>query len=45
MTTNRNMFLTSKRLKERAEGLEQLNDILKDKNKALIIQCRLVKES
>ncbi len=31
------MFFTSKRLKERAEGLEQLKDILKDKNRALII--------
>lgn len=31
------MFFSSKRLKERAEGLEQLKDILKDKNKALII--------
>lgn len=31
------MFFTSKRLKERAEGLDQLKEILKDKNKALII--------
>lgn len=31
------MFFTSKRLKERAEGLELLKEILKDKNKALII--------
>ena len=31
------MYFTTKRLKERAEGLEQLKDILKDKNRALII--------
>ncbi|NMC58103.1 MAG: hypothetical protein GYA51_01710 [Candidatus Methanofastidiosa archaeon] len=31
------MFFTSKRLKERAEGLDKLKEILKDKNKALII--------
>jgi hypothetical protein len=31
------MFFTSKRLKERAEGLDQLKEILKDKNKSLII--------
>jgi len=31
------MFFTSKRLKERAEGLELLKEILKDKNKSVII--------
>lgn len=31
------MFITSKRLKERADGLDQLREILKDKNKVLII--------
>ena len=32
------MFFTSKRLTERAEGLQLLNDILKDKNKSIVIQ-------
>lgn len=31
------MFFTSKRLMERTEGLDQLKEILKDKNKSLII--------
>jgi hypothetical protein len=31
------MFLTSKRLTERAEGLQLLKDILKDKNKSVVI--------
>lgn len=31
------MFLTSKRLTERAEGLQLLSDILKDRNKSIII--------
>ncbi|MEI6949621.1 hypothetical protein V9K67_20710 [Paraflavisolibacter sp. H34] len=31
------MFFTSKRLQERAEGLEQIKEILKDKNKSVVI--------